>query len=200
MKRRRAALAYIALAAGLAAGLLLLVVIVPCWLATEPSGETGAEPAAAGSVTRTIHARLFYVAEDGQRLVSVEQSIPFGEGTVEQARRIIEAQIAPPPDGQHSAIPAGTRLRAIYLTERGEAHVDFSPEISAAHPGGTTNEILTVYTIVNALTVNLPAISGVQLLVGGREVETLAGHIDLRRPLQQDLQWVAERRPAGGGK
>jgi hypothetical protein len=76
--------------------------------------------------------------------------------------------------------------------------VDLSAEISTAHPGGTTNEILTVYAIVNALTVNLPAISGVQLLVNGQEVDTLAGHIDLRRPLQQDLRWVSEQGPARG--
>jgi hypothetical protein len=39
---------------------------------------------------------------------------------------------------------------------------------------------------VNAVTANLPAISQVQILVDGREVDTLAGHIDLRRPLQQN--------------
>ena len=30
---------------------------------------------------------------------------------------------------------------------------------------------------------NLPAIKSVQILVDGQEVETLAGHVDLRRPL-----------------
>ena len=82
-----------------------------------------------------------------------------------------------------SAIPAGTTLRALFITEGGEAYVDLSRELAAAHPGGSMNELLTVYTIVNALTVNLPAVTSVQLLVDGKEVETLAGHVDLRRPL-----------------
>jgi len=60
----------------------------------------------------------------------------------------------------------------------------------SAHPGGTVNELLTVYTIVNALTANLPAVTGVQLLVDGKEVDTLAGHVDLRRPLAKNLTWV----------
>ena len=47
-----------------------------------------------------------------------------------------------------------------------------------------------MYTIVNALTVNLPAVSGVQVLVNGKEVDTLAGHVDLRRPLAKNLAWV----------
>jgi hypothetical protein len=47
-----------------------------------------------------------------------------------------------------------------------------------------------VYTLVNALTENLPAITAVQVLVDGKEVETLSGHIDLRRPLAKNLTWV----------
>jgi len=43
---------------------------------------------------------------------------------------------------------------------------------------------------VNALTVNLPAIQRVQILIDGKEVDTLAGHIDLRHPLQKQLKWV----------
>ena len=40
------------------------------------------------------------------------------------------------------------------------------------------------------VTVNLPAVSGVQVLVNGKEVDTLAGHVDLRRPLAKNLAWV----------
>jgi hypothetical protein len=196
---RRTTIAYAVLAVTLAAALLFLVIVVPRWLATEPADQPGAGPVpAAAAAIRRIHARLFYVAGDGQHLAPVDQEIAFGEGAAEQARRIVEAQLGPAPAPYASAIPAGTTLRALYLTERGEAHVDLSAEASTAHPGGTTNEILTVYAIVNALTVNLPAIANVQLLVDGQEVDTLAGHVDLRRPLQQDLRWVAESKPARG--
>jgi hypothetical protein len=37
---------------------------------------------------------------------------------------------------------------------------------------------------------NLPAVSGVQIRSDGREVDTLAGHVDLRRPLQKNPQWT----------
>jgi hypothetical protein len=68
--------------------------------------------------------------------------------------------------------------------------VDLSAEVARNHPGGSIDEILTVYTIVNALTDNLPAITAVQILVDGREVDTLAGHVDLRRPLRKNLDWI----------
>src|SRR5205814_9718699 len=89
-----------------------------------------------------------------------------------------------------SAVAPGTRLRALFVTERGDAYVDLSREVAAAHTGGSLDELLTVYTIVNALTANLPAVSAVQVLVDGKEVDTLAGHVDLRRPLAKNLAWV----------
>lgn len=139
---------------------------------------------------RKIKARLYYVADDGTRLTAVEREVSYGEGTVEQARQIVEAQIAPVSEPLVSAIPAGTKLRSLFVTGRGEAYVDLSRDVSAAHGGGSVGELLTVYTIVNTLTENLPAVTAVQLLVEGKEVETLAGHVDLRRPLAKNPAWV----------
>ena len=99
-------------------------------------------PAAPG---RKIKAHLFYVADDGTRLTDLERDVAFGEGTVEQARQIIEAQIAPTVEPLVSAVPPGTKLRTLFVTEQGEAFVDFSRELVSRHSGGSTDEILTVY-------------------------------------------------------
>ena len=147
-------------------------------------------PAAPATPGRKIKARLFYVAEDGTRLTSVERDVAYGEGADDQAREIIAAQITPVTEPLISAIPPGTTLRAVFITKSGDAYVDLSREARTAHPGGTVDELLTVYTIVNALTVNLPAVTGVQVLVDGKEVDTLSGHVDLRRPLAKNLSWV----------
>ena len=156
--------------------------------AAAPTGA--AAPAASASTGRKIKARLFYVAEDGTRLTSLERDVAYGESADEQAREIVAAQIAPVVEPLVSAIPPGTTLRAVFITKSGEAYVDLSREARVAHPGGTVDELLTVYTIVNALTVNLPAVTAVQLLVDGKEVDTLSGHVDLRHPLAKNLTWV----------
>jgi spore germination protein GerM len=70
---------------------------------------------------------------------------------------VIEAHLAPHPQSFKSAIPEGTKLRELFITENGEAFVDLSPEVASAHPGGALTELLTVYTIVDVLTANLPA-------------------------------------------
>ena len=92
-------------------------------------------------------------------LTSVERDVAFGENAVEQAKAIVGAQIAPAAAPLVSAIPAGTTLRALFITRGGEAYVDLSGELVAGHPGGSTNELLTIRTLVDALTANLPAIT-----------------------------------------
>ena len=157
---------------------------------TTATAATTAPPPVPAAPGRKIKARLFYVADDGTRLTSVERDVAYGDGVDAQAREIIAAQIAQAADPLVSAIPRGTTLRAVFITKSGDAYVDLSREARTAHPGGTVNELLTVYTIVNALTANLPAVTGVQLLVDGKVVDTLSGHVDLRRPLAKNLTWV----------
>jgi Sporulation and spore germination len=168
----------------------LLVVGIPRWFtntAAVPPASTSPDQAS----IRKIRASLFYVSPDGARLVAVPREVPFGEDTAEQARRLLEEQIKPAPEPYAQAIPSGTTLRGVFLGEHEDAFVDLSTEAITAHSGGSLDELFTVYTIVNGLTVNLPAIKRVQILVNGKEVDSLAGHIDLRRPLLQNMTWVA---------
>ena len=170
----------------------LLFVGLPRWYGRGRTGPAtaAATPADAGAPGRKIKASLFYVAADGLRLTRVEREVPFAETAMDQARQIIEAQLAPAADPLVSAVPAESKLRALFISDRGEAFVDVSRELVTGHSGGSNNELLTVYTLVDALCANLPAIHSVQLLVDGKQVETLAGHIDLRHPLAANMTLV----------
>jgi spore germination protein GerM len=174
--------------AGLIVGAGAVALLLPHWLASPPATDTGASTVA--SDTRTIHAVLFYVSDDGSELLEVSREVPFGETPVDQARSIVEAQVTAAPSGLTSAIPAGTTVRSVFLDGHGAAYVDLSREVVTGHTGGSLDEALTVFSIVNAITVNLPDISAVQILVDGHAVDTLAGHLDLRHPLGRSLEWV----------
>lgn len=152
--------------------------------------STAAPEAARSQDPRRIKVTLFYVAADGLTLTAAERDVLFADGPSEQAKRIVEALLEPAPGPLVSAIPPGTTLRGLYLGEGGDAYVDFSGTLRSNHPGGSQNEMLTVYAIVSALTVNLPAITSVQILLDGHEVDTLAGHVDLRRPLPNARHWM----------
>jgi hypothetical protein len=160
----------------------------PAPVATASPGAD-AQPAMLG---RKIKARLYYLSADGTRLTAVEREVVYGEGPAAQAQLIINAQLAPVAAPLVSAVPAGTTLRALYLNAKGEAYVDLSRDVVTGHTGGSLDELLTIYTVVNALTANLPAVRSVQVLVDGKEVDTLAGHVDLRRPLAKNLALVEQ--------
>ena len=189
MMIRRMALGAALVGVGLA-GVWGVVTLAPRWYgrsapaAAVPPGVTPSGP------ERKIKATLYYVSEDGLSLPAVQREVAFADPIAEQARRIVEAQLAEAPLPYVSPVPPGTLLRALFIGERGEAFVDLGGEIRARHPGGALDELFTIYAIVNALTVNLPAITRVQILIDGKEADTLAGHVDLRHPLQKNLKWT----------
>lgn len=190
-----------AVAIGLAVASWILFIGVPRLNRGRPeSGPTAtsqpAAPATPAAAQRKITATLFYVTDDGMALQGVQREVPFGERVDEQARHILEAQVEAAPDQLASPIPPGTTLRALYVSERGEAFVDLSKEVTTRHTGGALDELFTVYAVVNALTVNLPAITRVQILIDGKEADTLAGHVDLRHPLSQNLKWIKTATPS----
>lgn len=168
------------------------LVVVPRLLTPATIEVPRADAAETGEATGRIRASLYYVAEDGLRLTAVDADVPYGTTPADQARALIEAQLQPAPAPLAQAIAEGTRVRQIFVAEDGTAFVDLSKEAVVNHRGGSLDELFAVYAIVNAVTVNLPAIKGVQILVEGQEVDTLAGHVDLRHPLARNMRWVGQ--------
>lgn len=197
MTSRRLLVGLVAFAAAVALGWVLMTALsrvlrAPNRPEVEPTVQTPPPPGTPAAGPR-ISVKLFFASEDGQRLVAVDREVPLAEGVVAQARAIVEAQLAetaPPP--LTGTIPQGTALRSLFLSERNEMFVDLDATIRGKHPGGSMNEIFTIYTIVNAITVNLPSVQQVQLLIDGREADTLAGHVDLRRPLRKNEDLIQQ--------
>ena len=68
--------------------------------------------------------------------------------------------------------------------------MDFSSALAEDHPGGSTGELITVYSIVDTLLTNFPSQSKVQILIQGKPRETLSGHIDIRKPLSKNTDII----------
>ena len=62
--------------------------------------------------------------------------------------------------------------------------------------GGSTEERLRVYSLVNTLVLNVAEAKSAVLLWNGAQPATLSGHLDLSRPLLPDPSVVAPSRPA----
>jgi hypothetical protein len=192
---------YGALAVAALATAWLLATTVPDLYETPGDDDAGTATGApeTPTSTRTTSATLYYVSEDGMQLVGLQREVPQADEPATQARIIIEQLLASAPSPYLSAIPEGTRVNAVYLTRHGDVFVDLSGEAVIEHSGGSLEELFTVYAIVNAVTTNVPGALGVQILIDGREVDTLAGHVDLRHPLSRNLKWVSAPEDEGVG-
>lgn len=161
------------------------------------------EPAFEATSPRKKVVLFFASGEVDGRLESEERDIYVSEEVILEAKQILVALIKGSLSGHVPALPPETRLREVYRAEAGLMVVDITGDVSVRHPGGITGEVSSIYSVVNSLTYNLPAVSEVQILIDGAEADTLAGHVDLRRPLPQDLSMTVLQNengePGGSG-
>ena len=118
-----------------------------------------------------------------------EQTISVAD----RARQILEELLAGPDNAVLEApLPAGTVLQSILLTPEGVLFVDLgSPDRSPPPAGGSQQELLTVFSVVDSVLLNLPEIRSVVLLWNGQQRESFAGHIDTTYPLLANTDLVA---------
>ncbi|MGD8377273.1 MAG: GerMN domain-containing protein [Acidobacteriota bacterium] len=156
----------------------------------EESTEEEAEGLLSQINERTV--LLFFPAEEGDLLVPEERVIFLTATVTSQVKQAVSEVLLGPNEedaGAVAAFPARTRLLAIFILPDGTAVVDLGSEATAI-PHGSAAELTAVYAIVNTVAYNFPGLSRVRFLVEGEEVETLAGHVDLTRPLAADLKRV----------
>jgi sporulation and spore germination protein len=162
--------------------------------AAAPAQGEAAAPAEAPSFTSEPNRRevsLFFQEADSEYLGAERRKIFLTSSIADLAKQIVGELINGPQDtGLLPTLPPQTRLRGLYLDRGGTAYVDLSSEVSDLHPGGTGEEIATIYSLVDSLTYNLPEIKRVRILIGGEERETLKNHLDLRRDYRKDLSIV----------
>ena len=146
--------------------------------------ERKPEPSSTPLTATLYFARII----DGElRMVAVRRDLPPGLAV---ARASIQELIAGEvPPGCERPLPTGTKLRGITVAD-GLATVDFSQALVSQFHGGSDNEGVTVFAIVNTLA-SLPAVDRVRILVDGKPVSTIGGHLDISAPMKYDGELVA---------
>jgi spore germination protein GerM len=161
------------------------------WVATGIAAGTNPDtsektPAVSTQAEKAV-IHIYFAAKDNSFLQAEERVIVSYSNAADLGRRIIEALIQGPRSDLMRTIPAGTNLRAFFLTPGGTAYVDLTEAVTENHPGGTQLEMMTVYSIVNSLILNIPEIESVKILIAGQEAQTVAGHVDIRFPFKADM-------------
>ncbi len=137
---------------------------------------------------RPVVAQLYFarIVEGKLRMVAITRELPPGLGVARASvEELLRGEV---PRGCDRPLPPGTELLGITVAD-GLATVDFSEQLRTGFRGGSDNEQVTVYSIVNTLT-SLPTIDRVQILVGGGKINTIGGHHDISGPLAFDGELV----------
>ena len=170
-------------------GVAVVLGVIVIRSANSPDRERTGETALLVSLkpSQTTLAHLYFSDQENQFLIAEERSLKHPENPAFFAKSIVEALIKGPQRGLVRTIPENTKIRAIYVTQEGICYVDLTSEIADQHPGGIKSELLTVYSIVNSVVLNVPEVESVKIIINGSESTTLAGHIDLQVPVKANM-------------
>lgn len=124
--------------------------------------------------------KVYYPDEQGMKLIANKRTV-----TLDQQEKYTAAMESllegTTQKGQTNIIPKQAKLRSVKV-ENGTATVDFTGDLRKDFVGGSTGETMLVGSIVDTLT-EFPEVKKVQILIDGKKVESLGGHMDLSQPL-----------------
>ena len=126
---------------------------------------------------------LYFSDSEGEYLIGEKRKILGKKGAEEEARETIVELIKGPKGKLIPTLPPRSRLLTLKISDAGVAKVNFNAALSRDHPGGSSAEMMTVYSIVNSLALNFPRIKRVQILIDGKPIETITGHLSLRQSI-----------------
>lgn len=176
-----------------AAAMAALVLLSAC----RGKEQRASSPADAVNRVTTRAVVLYFERGDGL-LAPEEREMPLPESEAAAIHPLLAALVAGPKNPALPRLfPEGTIVRGAFVLPEGTAVVDLGGrEIQEGWQTGSHAELTAAYAIVQTAVANLPSVRRVQILVGGELAPTLAGHLDLSRPLRPHPGLVAGTAPA----
>jgi hypothetical protein len=151
---------------------------------TAPASPTAG--AGAPTPTGTAARAIYYLHDDGHgpRLYREFHQRPATTGVVRDA--VTAMLTVKADDADYTSLwPAGTTVRGARVTGT-TAYIDLSREARNGN-AGAAGEQASLQQLVYTVTAAAPSVRSVQLLIEGREVETLWGHVDTRQPMSRQM-------------
>jgi germination protein M len=130
------------------------------------------------SAPQTIKITLYFPNADASGLVPVERTVQVSNQEVITA---MFSELSSPPSGLAKPLTKGTILRSAAVKD-GVATLDLSSEFKKNFGGGSSAEMMTIYSIVNTIT-TLSNVHSVQFLLEGKKLDGILGNLDTSSPL-----------------
>lgn len=154
---------------------------------TQTAPETPKTPKVVSSATQNqpqkIKVKVYFPDDAGINLIAVNRTIEI-KNDAEKYSAVVNLLLKNPTEKDLTVIfPKNAKINAVTYKD-GTAFVDFDKNITKAFVGGSTGEELLVNSVVKTLT-EFKEVQQVRFLIDGKEIETLAGHMDLSAPIKK---------------
>jgi hypothetical protein len=148
--------------------------------AATPVASVDIRPVVAPVAGPTERITLFVAYDDIGVLRAQSAQIPLPSVRQQRAEELLRALLALYLDkSSPHPLPPGSDVRSVYLVDPGLAVIDVNAAFADGHRSGVLAEELTVASLIQTLSANIPGILRVKILVEGKQRDTLAGHADL---------------------
>jgi spore germination protein GerM len=148
--------------------------------AAEPAASVDTRPVVAPVAGPTEQVTLYVAYDDDGVLHAQTAQIPLPSVRQQRAEELLRSLIALYLDkSSPHPLPPGSDIRSVYLVDPGLAVIDLNAAFADGHRSGVLTEELTVASMIQTLSANIPGILKVKILVEGKQRDTLAGHADL---------------------
>ncbi len=137
--------------------------------------------------------QLYFSDSNERFLVAEKRYIPREKAIADQAGELVTALIGGPHTDLVRTFPEGVEIKDITVKNE-TAYVNFGKNLSTLHPGGSASEMMTIYSLTNTLVENIRGIKKVKMLVEGKELKTIKGHIDTRHPFSTNRELIVKSR------
>ena len=78
-------------------------------------------------------------------------------------------------------------LNHFFMDRHGTVYIDTSQEFVKNFQGSLLDEYLTISSLLKSLNAHMPSVKAMKLLIDGREIDTLGGHINLKDPIEMKM-------------
>ena len=130
-----------------------------------------------------------YFSDPQERFLMPEKRYVFKENdAAAQAKEIVKALLEGSKAGLVNTFPTGVVLIDVKVGDAGIAFVNFSKNLIKKYQGGSTAEMATIYSLTNSITQNVSGIKKVKILVEGKDLSSIKGHISTRKAFSPDLE------------
>lgn len=87
-----------------------------------------------------------------------------------------------------------TKLLDLYMDKKGTIYADFSSELKKKFKGDAFDEHQIIAGLYRNIRVNVPNFNSLKILIEGKEIDSLGGHIDTSKPIGKEIESVIQRK------